>query len=242
MQDTAIPRSMATDGEERVLITAQQIVRSLGTTDTAMTDDMLQILSNFDHRFSSMNDKPKKLEFSTSHEVGTTATDEDLQSKRSRPSSRGASSSKMIESRFDHAEDVVVRWHLGYLEQAKQQRIFECLEEEASTYLEAVDEVQNLLDQLSVQKEEEQQPATLVRAQNVIQLAMGRLEEEFCHLLAQNNRYVDPNWLFDSMVVVGSFRSSFNDDHHHTVDDAAVALKISSFGEEDAAGDAQESG
>ncbi len=53
-------------------------MRSLGTTDTAMTDDMLQILSNFDHRFSSMNDKPKKLEFNTSHEVGTTATDEDL--------------------------------------------------------------------------------------------------------------------------------------------------------------------
>jgi hypothetical protein len=43
-----------------------------------MTDDMLQILSNVDHRFSSMNDKPKKLEFSTSHEVGTTATNEDL--------------------------------------------------------------------------------------------------------------------------------------------------------------------
>ncbi len=107
-----------------------------------------------------MNDKPKKLEFNTSHEVGTTATDEDLQSKRSRPSSRGAGSSKMIESRFDHAEDVVVRWHLGYSKRAKQQRIFECSEEEASTYLEAVDEVQNLLDQLSVQnKEEEQQPA-----------------------------------------------------------------------------------
>ncbi len=69
---------MAADGEERVLITTQQIVRSLGTTNIAMTDDMLQILSNFDHRFSNMNDKPKKLEFNTSHEVGTTATDEDL--------------------------------------------------------------------------------------------------------------------------------------------------------------------
>jgi hypothetical protein len=69
---------MAADGEERILITAQQIMRSLGTTDTAMTDDMLQILSNFDHRFFSMNDKPKKLEFNTSHEVGTTTTDEDL--------------------------------------------------------------------------------------------------------------------------------------------------------------------
>ncbi|CAM6065663.1 unnamed protein product [Sphagnum tenellum] len=99
---------MATDGEKRVLITAQQTVRSFGTTNTAMTDDMFQILSNFDHRFSSMNDKPKKLEFSTSHEVGTTATVEDLQSKCSRPSSRGTSSSKMIESRFDHVEDVVV--------------------------------------------------------------------------------------------------------------------------------------
>jgi len=175
---------MAADGEEGVLITAQQIVRSLGTTDTAMTDDMLQILSNFDHRFSNMNDKPKKLEFNTSHEVGTTATNEDLQSKHSRPSSRGAGSSKMIKLRFDHAEDVVVRWHVGYLERAKQQRIFECPEEEASTYLEAVDEVQNLLDQLSVQnKEEEQQPATLERAQNVIQLVMERLEEEFCHFL-----------------------------------------------------------
>ncbi len=137
----AIPQSMAADGEERVLITAQQIVRSLSTTDTAMMDDMLQILSNFDHRFSTMNDKPNKLEFNTSHEVGTIATDEDLQSKCSRPSSRGAGSSKMIESRFDHAEDVVVRWHLGYSERAKQQRIFECPEEEASTYLEAVDEV-----------------------------------------------------------------------------------------------------
>jgi len=101
VRDTAIPQLMATDGEKRVLITAQQIVRSLGTTDTAMTYDMLQILSNFDHKFSSMNDKPKKLEFSTSHEVGTTTTDEDLQSKRSQPSSRGAGSSKMIELRFD---------------------------------------------------------------------------------------------------------------------------------------------
>jgi hypothetical protein len=138
---------MATDGKEQVLITAQQIVGSLGTTNTTMTNDMLQILSNFDHRFSSMNDKPKKLEFNTSHEVGTTTIDEDLQSKRSRPSSRGAGSSKMIESHFDHAEDVVVRWHLGYSKRAKQQRMFECPEEEASTYLEAVDKVQNLLDQ-----------------------------------------------------------------------------------------------
>jgi len=89
-------------------------------------------------------------------------------------------------------------------------------------------------------KEEEQQPATLERAQNVIQLAMERLEEEFCHWLAHNSRYVDPDWLFNSMAVAGSFISSFNDDHHHTIDDAAAAAEISSSGEEDAAGDEDE--
>ncbi len=78
----------------------------------------------------------------------------------------------------------MVRWHLGYSERAKQRRIFECPEKEASTYLEAVDKVQNLLDQLSVQnKEEEQHPATLERAQNMIQLVMERLEEKFYHFL-----------------------------------------------------------
>ncbi len=89
-------------------------------------------------------------------------------------------------------------------------------------------------------KEEEQQLATLERAQNVIPLAMERLEEEFRHLLTQNSRSVDPDWLFDSMAVAGSFRSSFDDDHHHTVDDAAAALEINSSGEEDAAGDEDE--
>ncbi|CAK9235215.1 unnamed protein product [Sphagnum troendelagicum] len=69
---------------------------------------------------------------------------------------------------------------------------------------------------------------------------MERLEEEFCHWLAQNSRYVDPDWLFDSMAVAGSFISSFNDDHHHTIDDAAAAAEINSSEEEDAAGDEDE--
>jgi hypothetical protein len=42
------------------------------------------------------------------------------------------------------------------------------------------------------------------------------------------------------MAVVGSFRSSFNDNHHHTVDDATAASEISSSGEEDAVGDENE--
>ncbi len=42
------------------------------------------------------------------------------------------------------------------------------------------------------------------------------------------------------MAVVGLFRSSFNDDHHHTIDDATTASDLNSSGEEDAARDEDE--
>ncbi len=45
----------------------------------------------------------------------------------------------------------------GILRASQAAEDFQVLEEEASTYLEAVDEVQNLLDQLSVQNKEEEQ-------------------------------------------------------------------------------------
>lgn len=44
------------DGEARVLLTAQHIIKALGTSD-AMTDDMISVLTKFDHRFRDMNDK-----------------------------------------------------------------------------------------------------------------------------------------------------------------------------------------
>ncbi|XP_058093220.1 exocyst complex component EXO70B1 [Magnolia sinica] len=43
------------DGDERVMATAQHILKSLGTTKD-LTKDMISILSNFDHRFSAMTD------------------------------------------------------------------------------------------------------------------------------------------------------------------------------------------
>jgi exocyst complex protein 7 len=217
------------DGEQRVLMTAERIVRSLGTTDS-MTDDMLQILSKFDHRFSIMNDKKKKSE-STSSQDSDEAAAEYQQQQQPRRSSSSSSNSRRPsnvsrnttvgsamanESSLDHAEDVIGRWDMRYSEQARQQMIFECPEEEASTYLEAVDEVQKVLDSLSVvqqqQNSRDSEPtiATLERAQNLIELAMGRLQEEFRHLLVKNSRSVEPESLFDSLAA-GSFQSSLDE-------------------------------
>ncbi|CAM6043002.1 unnamed protein product [Sphagnum compactum] len=202
------------DGEQRVLMTAERIVRSLGTTDT-MTDDMLQILSKFDHRFSIMHDKTKKSESTSSWDSDEAAAD------------------------LDHAEDVIGRWDMRYSEQARQQMIFECPEEEASTYLEAVDEVQKVLDSLSVvqQQQNSRDPVktttTLERVQNLIELAMGRLQEEFRHLLVKNSRSVEPESLFDSLAA-GSFQSSLEEGENDAADDAQEDAEASeSSGEED---------
>jgi exocyst complex protein 7 len=227
------------DGEQRVLMTAERIVRSLGTTDT-MTDDMLQILSKFDHRFSIMHDKKKKSE-STSSQDSDEAAAEYQQQQQPRRSSSSSSNSRRPsnvsrnttvgsamanESSLDHAEDVIGRWDVRYSEQARQQMIFECPEEEASTYLEAVDEVQKVLDSLSVvqQQQNSRDPettitTTLERAQNLIELAMGRLQEEFRHLLVKNSRSVEPESLFDSLAA-GSFQSSLEEGENDAVDDA----------------------
>jgi exocyst complex protein 7 len=240
------------DGEQRVLMTAERIVRSLGTTDT-MTDDMLQILSKFDHRFSIMHDKKKKSE-STSSQDSDEAAAEYQQQQQPRRSSSSSSNSRRPsnvsrnttvgsamanESSLDHAEDVIRRWDIRYSEQARQQMIFECPEEEASTYLEAVDEVQKVLDSLSVvqQQQNSRDPetttTTLERAQNLIELAMGRLQEEFRHLLVKNSRSVEPESLFDSLAA-GSFQSSLEEGENDAADDAQEDAEArESSGEED---------
>ncbi|KAL9247519.1 hypothetical protein vseg_020945 [Gypsophila vaccaria] len=48
------------EGEDRVLATAQHILNSLGTSKD-VTDDMLLILSSFDHRLSSISSHPSSL-------------------------------------------------------------------------------------------------------------------------------------------------------------------------------------
>ncbi|CAK9273528.1 unnamed protein product [Sphagnum jensenii] len=213
----------ASDGEERVLLTAQRIVKSLGTNDT-MTDDMLQILSKFDHRFSSMNDKSKKNESTSSQES------DELESIP--PSSRTTLASnptplpprkpsrKTGKSSLDRAEDVIIHWDIAYSEEARESMIFECPPEDALAYLGAVDKVQNVLETLTVHDTD---PGMLERVQNLLQLAMVRLEEEFRNMLDKHSESVDPDWLLDCLSA-GSFAN---------IQDNAVRAAPESSGEDD---------
>jgi exocyst complex protein 7 len=82
--------------------------------------------------------------------------------------------------------------------------IFECPVEDAEEYLGAVDKVQNKLESLTVHN---QDPEILERVQNLLQLSMARLEEEFRHMLEQHSVSVDPYWLLDCLLA-GSFANS----------------------------------
>lgn len=195
----------APDGEARVLATAQHIVKSLGTTDTAMTDDMLHILSKFDHRFSSMNSKEDinpEPSSSQSSEV------EDYPPPRStRSSARNASHARASNFALDAAENVVLQWSKYSDIQARQKWIFEGSEDDSVQFLDAVDEIVNQLESM---RGINRDPGTLERAQSLHQTALQRLIEEFRHMLEVYSEKVDPDWLLDSLAA-GYFRTPVND-------------------------------
>lgn len=165
------------DGEARVLMTAQHIIKALGTSD-AMTDDMISVLSKFDHRFQNMNDERRSSsDPSTSHE-------EDFERR-------------VMNSALEDAERVIVHWDMGYGSEgaAPSRWIFESSEEDSRTYLDAVDEVLTELESMKIHNRD---PKLLEEAQHLLQLAMERLEEELRHVLERYNGFVPPDVLIDS--------------------------------------------
>ena len=199
----AAPEMAVLDGEARVIMTAQHIIKALGTSD-AMTDDMISVLSKFDHRFSIMNDA-KNLERgrtstsdpsnpSTSHHGADSDSDPDASISR-RPRRR------VLNSALDSAEKVINHWDLGYGEQGSRW-IFESTAEESQNYLDAVDEVLTELESMKIHNRD---PKLLEEAQHLLQLAMERLEEELRHVLERYTGFVDPDVLIDSFSN-GSFR------------------------------------
>lgn len=203
----------APDGEARGLATAQHIVKALGTTDT-MTDDMLHILSKFDHRFSSMNAKEDVTpEPSSSHDSDV----EDYPPRTNRSTARNSTVRNSSQTRannfaLDAAQNVISQWTNGYSDrsgsvQAGQKWIFEGSEEDSLQFLQAVDEIVHQLDFMKIHNRD---PGTLERAQNLHHLALQKLLEEFRYMLDKYSEKVDPDWLLD-LLSAGYFRAPAND-------------------------------
>ncbi|MCO5550740.1 hypothetical protein L7F22_004270 [Adiantum nelumboides] len=153
------------DGDQRVVATAQHIVRTLGKNEH-MTEDMLRIFSNFDDRFSNMNDFASE-------------------ARGPSPSSVSALIQKMGE-RLNSAEEVI------RMRTSDATMIWDSPPQDAAKYIKAIDDVLSLMVPLSGPWSEK---PILDRAHRVLEVAAGRLKEEFNHLLVTNSEAVDVDWL-----------------------------------------------
>eukprot|EP00250_Pteridium_aquilinum_P007467 c17177_g1_i1 orf=864-2834(+) len=153
------------DGDQRVLATAQHIVRTLGKNEH-MTEDMLRILSNFDDRFSNMN--------------------EFIQEPRGAVGSSVSAFLQKMGERLDFAEETIGRWS------SDASMVWDSQPQEIVSYVKAIDEVQSLMGPLSGPWADK---GMLDRAHRILEVAVLRLKEEFRYILVMNSEAVDVDWL-----------------------------------------------
>eukprot|EP00249_Psilotum_nudum_P017822 c26506_g1_i1 orf=292-2301(-) len=162
----------ADDGDGRVIATAQHIVRTLGTNEN-VTEDMLRILSNFDDRFSIMNER--------------------VPTNRSPDLSSVSQGNEDLQRILIRLEEIAMKWDGRSSEVSRRSTIWQRQPQDLALYLQAVDEVQRLIGSLSISWN---CGPVLDRARNVHKLAMARLQEEFGKLISLHSEAVDSQWLF----------------------------------------------
>ncbi|XVF49638.1 hypothetical protein PTKIN_Ptkin04bG0029200 [Pterospermum kingtungense] len=157
--------SLGSGGEDRVMATAQQIVKSLNTPKE-VREDMLLIFSSFDNRLSNITDL-------INEESNTAAV------------------------RFSAAEKVILRWDTSSSngDASRHSLPWEDSPDEAAEYLSAVDEILQLVVDMSVRSDSE----VMDRAESAIQVAMSRLDDEFRLILIRNTVPLDADRLYGSI-------------------------------------------
>ncbi|MFS8000513.1 putative exocyst complex component Exo70, cullin repeat-like-containing domain superfamily [Helianthus anomalus] len=183
------------EGQDRVLATAQQIVKSLNI-NTQATEDMILILSNFDNRLSNITDLIES----------------------------GEENQQIVDQQFEIAEKVILRHDSGSFGESFA---------DSGEYLDAVDTIINLTESLNIRSELDSE--VMDRAENALQLAMSKLEDEFLHVLVRNTVPLDVERLYGSIrkgsVGSGSFAVS-------EVNEVEYGEEFESYREDDDGGSA----
>ncbi|KAG5028191.1 hypothetical protein AAZX31_05G045700 [Glycine max] len=200
---TSLGGGVGVGGDDRVLATAQQIVKSLRAAKEDR-EDMLMIFSAFDNRLSGISDLINGDDSKSSDE-------EDL-------------------DRFEAAEKVILADASLSGEPSRQSTSLFNPPNNPAEYFSAVDEIIHWMEQFSIAPPPSSALGRTVhviadRAENAIQLAMSRLEEELRHVLICNTIPLDAVSRYGSIKRVSlSFGS-----HDGAIDDSP----LESFGEVD---------
>lgn len=102
-----------------------------------------------------------------------------------------AGGSSEVEDKLSYAQKKVISW------QTNQSMIWDSDPQEAWEYLQAVDEVRRLTENLGsfLSKKNEKEKELLDRSHSILQTAMARLVEELIHILAQNKQAFEPEYI-----------------------------------------------
>lgn len=177
---------------EEHLIAAAQHIVKALGTKKNLTDDVRKILADLGTQFSSLSEPDESKDECNGEQISD------------------------IEGQLNLVQEKVMSW------EEHQSMIWDCGQEEAIEYVNAVEDIRMLTKRLETLPlgEGGEDNELLQRAHDILQTAMERLEEEFRHMLIQNRQPFEPMHM--------SFRSSEED----VVDDGSII----SF-EDDSAGD-----
>ncbi|KAK4256956.1 hypothetical protein QN277_006610 [Acacia crassicarpa] len=172
---TTTTPTLGDGADDRLLATAQQIVRSLNTPKE-VREDMLLIFSSFDNRLSSITD------LINGDDSKSSAAEDDL-------------------DRFQAAEKVILRWDgSGSGAAPRQSNSLLHSRDDVVEYLSAVDDIIQWIQQISITPSSGTETQIIIdRADNAIQLAMARLEDELKHALIKNTVPLDADRLHGSI-------------------------------------------
>lgn len=115
-----------------------------------------------------------------------------MTSSRKRPSlsipSKSYESSD-INKTIDNAAEIIEKWNTEYVSSNKFYSLFCESKREAKKFVKRVKELQNAMDMLI---REDPNSENLLKAQNLMQIAMKRLQKEFLQILSMNRAHLDP--------------------------------------------------
>ncbi|CAA0381845.1 unnamed protein product [Arabidopsis thaliana] len=115
-----------------------------------------------------------------------------MTSSRKRPSLSLPSKSHEstdVNKTIDNAAEIIEKWNTEYVSDKKFYSLFCESKRDAKKFVKRVKELQNAMDLLI---REDPNSEKLLRAQNLMQIAMKRLQKEFLQILSMNRAHLDP--------------------------------------------------
>ncbi|CAK9151221.1 unnamed protein product [Ilex paraguariensis] len=110
-------------------------------------------------------------------------------SSSSPPTPRQSFSAAMMDENISYAQSIIMKWNLETFSYSKVASLFSEDRREAKEFMMAVKDLQSAMHFFV---KEDSSSEKLIRCQNLMQIAIKRLEKEFYQILSANRKFLDP--------------------------------------------------